>query len=160
MTHTSLNRYNFGTVNSIDFLFSTLHTTSFPSGKIDYGLLNQLCASVTASGTSWGSNPPYLSAGKFNSLLVWFVRRGILYLLICSVRYFFLSVTGIQLCKEIAYFPVASRHLSITTGIEDMNMQLLKNNYVSAHLYTIQHVRGVFASCKRLVLFPFLASST
>ena len=34
------NRYNFEMVNAIDFLISTLHTTSFLSGKIDYGLLH------------------------------------------------------------------------------------------------------------------------
>ena len=34
-----LNRYNFGTVNAIDFLFSTLHTTPFLYGKIDFGIL-------------------------------------------------------------------------------------------------------------------------
>ena len=33
-----LNRYNLGTVNAIDFLFSTLHTTSFLNGKIDFGV--------------------------------------------------------------------------------------------------------------------------
>ena len=50
--------------------------------------------------------------------------------LFCSLI-FSLSVTGIQLCKVIAYFPVVSRHLPITSI----------NNYASAHLYTIQQVR-------------------
>ena len=69
-----LNRYNLPMVKAIHFLFSTLLTTPF------------LYASVATSDTPLGSNPQYLSAGKFNSLQIWFIRRGILYLLICPVR--------------------------------------------------------------------------
>ena len=46
-----LNRYNFQTVGAIDFLFSTLHRTSFLFGAIDSGVLHQLHASVATSDT-------------------------------------------------------------------------------------------------------------
>ena len=35
-----VNRYNFPTVNAIDFLFSTLHTTPFHYGKTYFGALH------------------------------------------------------------------------------------------------------------------------
>ena len=45
-----------------------------------------LRTSGATSDTSLVSNAPYLSAGKFNSLRYWYIRRGILHLLICTVR--------------------------------------------------------------------------
>ena len=41
-----LNCYNFRTVNAIVFLFSALHTTPFLYGKMHFGILNVLHASV------------------------------------------------------------------------------------------------------------------
>ena len=35
-----VNRYNFPTVNAIDFLFSTLHTTPFHYGETYFGALH------------------------------------------------------------------------------------------------------------------------
>ena len=35
-----VNRYNFPTVNAIDFLFSKIHTTSFHYGKTYFGALH------------------------------------------------------------------------------------------------------------------------
>ena len=35
-----VNRYNFPTVNAIDFLFATLHTTPFHYGKTYFGALH------------------------------------------------------------------------------------------------------------------------
>ena len=51
------NRYNFQTVGAIDFLFSTLHRTSFLFGAIDSGVLHQLHASVATSDTPLGFTP-------------------------------------------------------------------------------------------------------
>ena len=53
-----LNRYIFRTVNAINFLFSTLHTTPFPYGKIYFGVLQLLRASIATFDTPPGSNPP------------------------------------------------------------------------------------------------------
>ena len=78
--HSRLNRYNFGTVHAIDFLFSTLHTTPFLYGKIDFGAMHQFLADVTRSDTLWGSKPPHLHVGAFKSLQIQYVRTG------CSVR--------------------------------------------------------------------------
>ena len=61
-----LNRYNFGTVNAIDFLFQHfMHTTPFLCEKKNiYNVRYAL-----------GSNAPaYLSAGQFNSLRFWYVE--------------------------------------------------------------------------------------
>ena len=62
-----VNRYNFPTVNAIDFLFSTL-------------------ADATKSDTPWGSKPPHLQLGEFKSLQIQYLRTGVLLLLMCSVR--------------------------------------------------------------------------
>ena len=50
--------YNFRRVNAIVFLFSALHTTPFVYGKIHFGILNMLHASIAMSDTPRGSNPP------------------------------------------------------------------------------------------------------
>ena len=50
--------YNFRRVNVIVFLFSALHTTPFLYGKIHFGILNMLHASIAMSDTPRGSNPP------------------------------------------------------------------------------------------------------
>ena len=42
---------NLRTVNAIDFLFSTLHSTPFHYVKIDFGALHKHSASVTKSDT-------------------------------------------------------------------------------------------------------------
>ena len=71
MNYSRLNRYNFRTVIAIDFLFSTLHTTSFLFGKIDSEVFHLLRASVTTSDTP---NRPQLSAGNaihFNLVYTW-----------------------------------------------------------------------------------------
>ena len=80
--------YNFRRVNAIVFLFSALHTTPFLYGKIHCGILNMLHASIAMSDTPRGSNPPYLSVGVIKSLQIRFVGGEVLYLSICSVRYF------------------------------------------------------------------------
>ena len=56
-----LNHYNFRTVKAINFLLSTLHTASFLYGKIHFGVLYLLRASIATFDTPPGSNPPYLS---------------------------------------------------------------------------------------------------
>ena len=53
-----LNRYIFRTVNAINILFSTLHTTPFLYGKICFGVLHLLLASIATFDTPPGSNPP------------------------------------------------------------------------------------------------------
>ena len=53
-----LNHYNFRTVKGINFLFSTLNTTSFLYGKIHLGVLHLLRASIASFDTPPGSNPP------------------------------------------------------------------------------------------------------
>ena len=53
-----LNHYNFRTVKAIDFLFSTLNIASFLYGKIHFGVLNFLRASIATSDTPPGSNTP------------------------------------------------------------------------------------------------------
>ena len=53
-----LNCYIFLTVNAINFLFSTLHTTPFPYGIIHFGVLHLLRASIATFDTPSGSNPP------------------------------------------------------------------------------------------------------
>ena len=53
-----LNRYIFRTVNAINILFSTLHTTPFLYGKILFGVLHLLLASIATFDTPRGSNPP------------------------------------------------------------------------------------------------------
>ena len=53
-----LNCYIFRTVNAINFQFSTLHTTPFPYGKIYFGVLHLLRASIATFDTPSGSNSP------------------------------------------------------------------------------------------------------
>ena len=65
-----VNRYNFPTVNSINLLFSTLHTTPFHYGKTYFGALYQFLADVTRSDTPWGSKPPHLQVGAFKLLQI------------------------------------------------------------------------------------------
>ena len=50
--------YNFRRVNAIVFLFLALHTAPFLYGKIHFGILNMLHASIAMSDTPRGSNPP------------------------------------------------------------------------------------------------------
>ena len=53
-----LNRYIFRTVEAINFLFLTLYTTPFLYGKIHFGVLYFLRASIATSDTPVGSNLP------------------------------------------------------------------------------------------------------
>ena len=53
-----LNCYNFLTVKAINFLFSLLHTTPFIYGKVHFGVLNMLRASIATSDITRGSNSP------------------------------------------------------------------------------------------------------
>ena len=50
--------YNFRRVNAIVFLFSALHFTPFLYGKILFGILHLLLASIATFDTPPGSNPP------------------------------------------------------------------------------------------------------
>ena len=50
--------YNFRRVNAIVFLFSALHITPFLYGKILFGILHLLLASIATFDTPPGSNPP------------------------------------------------------------------------------------------------------
>ena len=52
-----LSRYIFRTVNAINVLFSTLHTTPFLYDKIILGILHLLRASIATSDTLQGMNP-------------------------------------------------------------------------------------------------------
>ena len=78
--------YNFRMVNAIVFLFSALNITPFLYGKILFGILHLLLASIATFDTQPGSNPPYLSVGVMKSLQIRYVGREVLYLSICSVR--------------------------------------------------------------------------
>ena len=53
-----LNRYIFRTVNAINILFSTLHTTPFLYGRVLFGISQLLLASIATFDTPPGSNPP------------------------------------------------------------------------------------------------------
>ena len=102
--HSGLNRYNFRTVQAIDFLFSTLHTTPFIYGKTRFGVLHVLRARIATSDTPQGMNPSYLSAGVIKSLQIRFVGRGPIAIdLFCSLI-FTLSVAEIQVCNVNAHF--------------------------------------------------------
>ena len=50
--------YNFRRVNAIVFLFSAFHITPFLYGKILFGILHLLLASIATFDTPPGSNPP------------------------------------------------------------------------------------------------------
>ena len=56
-----LNCYNFRTVRAINFLLSALHTTPFLYGKVHFGVLKMLHASIAMSDTPRGSNSPFKS---------------------------------------------------------------------------------------------------
>ena len=81
-----LNRYNFRTVNAIDFLFSTLHSTPFLYVDLYFRVLHKLHANVMRPDYPWGSKLPHLQVGASNSFHIQCVCRGVLSLLICSVR--------------------------------------------------------------------------
>ena len=79
-------RYNFRTVNAIDFLFSTLHSTPFLYVYLYFRVLHKLRADVMRPDYPWGSKLPHLQVGASNSFQIQFVFRGVLSLLIFSVR--------------------------------------------------------------------------
>ena len=81
-----LNRYNFRTVNAIDFLFSTLHSTPFLYVDLYFRVLHKLLADVMRPDYPWGSKLPHLQVGASNSFQIQCVCRGVLSLLIFSVR--------------------------------------------------------------------------
>ena len=81
-----LNRYNFRTVNAIDFLFSTLHSTPFLYVDLYFRVLHKLRADAMRPDYPWGSKLPHLQVGASNSFQIQCVCRGVLSLLICSVR--------------------------------------------------------------------------
>ena len=81
-----LNRYNFRTVNAIDFLFSTLHSTPFLYVDLYFRVLHKLHANVMRPDYPWGSKLPHLQVGASNSFHIQCVCRWVLSLLICSVR--------------------------------------------------------------------------
>ena len=100
-----MNRYIFRTVNAINILFSTLHTTPFLYGKISFGVLHLLLASIATFDTPPGSNPPitFCRSNQIasNSVCRW--RGPISIYLFCSLI-FMQSVTEIQLNKLRAHF--------------------------------------------------------
>ena len=65
-----LNRYNFRTVNAIDFLFSTLHNTPFLYVNRYFGVLHELCVDVMRPDYPWGSKLPLLQVGASNSFQI------------------------------------------------------------------------------------------
>ena len=81
-----LNRYNFRTVNAIDFLFSTLHSTPFLYVDLYFRVLHKLRAYVMRPDYPWGSKLPHLQVGASNSFQIQCVCRAVLSLLIFSVR--------------------------------------------------------------------------
>ena len=81
-----LNGYNFRTVNAIDFLFSTLHSTPFLYVDLYFRVLHKLHADVMRPDYPWGSKLPHLQVGASNSFQIQCVCRGVLSLLIYSVR--------------------------------------------------------------------------
>ena len=98
-----LNRYNFPTVNAIDFLFSILHTTPFHYGETYFGALHQFLADAKRSDIPWGSKPPHLQVGAFKSLQIQYVRTGVLLLLMCSVRQFLLYPSRRYSCAKLMH---------------------------------------------------------
>ena len=81
-----LNRYNFRTVHDIDFLFSTLHGTPFLYVDLYFHVLHKIRADVMRPDYPWGSKLPHLQVGASNSFQIQCVCRGVLSLLIFSVR--------------------------------------------------------------------------
>ena len=81
-----LNRYNFRTINAIDFLFSTLHSTPFLYVDLYFRVLHKLRANVMRPDYPWGLKLPHLQVGASNSFQIHCVCRGVLSLLNFSVR--------------------------------------------------------------------------
>ena len=81
-----LNRYTFRTVNAIDVLFSTLHSTPFLYVDLHFHVLHKFRADVMRPDYPWGSKLPHLQVGASNSFQIQCVCRGVLSLLIFSVR--------------------------------------------------------------------------
>ena len=103
-----LNRYNFRTVNAIDFLFSTLHSTPFLYVDLYLCVLHKLRADVMRPDYPWDSKQPHLQVGASNSFQIQCLRRGVLSLLIFSVRYF--------LCYPLRRYSCAKlMHISCST---------------------------------------------
>ena len=48
--------------------------------------------------TSWGSKPPYLHVGKFKSLQIWCVGRGVLWLLILDTAVQIICTFSCSIC--------------------------------------------------------------
>ena len=97
--------YNFRRVNAIVFLFSALHTTPFLYGKIHFGILNMLLASIAMSDTPKRFKPAitFCRSNQIasNSVCRW--RGPVSIYLFCSLI-FMQSVTEIQLNKLRAHF--------------------------------------------------------
>ena len=71
-------------VKAIDFLFSARHIIPLLYGKIHFGVLHLLRASIATFNSPPGSNTTKLSVGVIKSLQIQFVGRElVLYLLIC-----------------------------------------------------------------------------
>ena len=97
------NRYNFPTVNAINLLLSSRHSTPLHYRKKYSGALHQFFADATRSDTPWGSKPPHLQVGAFKSLQI---HRDLVAIDVFSLLIFTLSITKIQLCKINAHFPL------------------------------------------------------
>ena len=70
------NRYNFPTVNAINVLLSSRHSTPLHYRKKYFGALHQFFADATRSDTPWGSKLPHLQVGAFKSLQIQYVLQG------------------------------------------------------------------------------------
>ena len=116
-----LNRYNFRTVNSIDFLFSTLHSASLLYVYLYFRVLHKLRADVMRPDYPWGSKLPHLQVGASNSFQIQCVCRGVLSPLISLIC--MLSVTEIQLCKVNAHFLLDERHYCMQPAFHSPNPQ-------------------------------------
>ena len=97
---------NFPTVNAIDFLFSTPHTTPFHYGETYFGALHLFLADATRSDTP---KPPHrTSSGRSiqiasNSACTY---KDPVAIDVFSSLIFILSVTEIHQCKVNAHFPL------------------------------------------------------
>ena len=102
-----LNRYNFPTVNAIDFLFSILHTTPFHYGETYFGALHQFLADAKMVRYPMGFKTATSSGRSIqiasNSVCTY---RGPVAIDVFSSSICTLSVTKIQLCKVNAHFPL------------------------------------------------------
>ena len=108
MPYVRLNRYNFRTVNAIDFLFSILHSTPFLYVDLYFPVLHKLRADVMRPDYPWGSKLPHLQVGASNSFQIQCVCRGVLSLLIFSVN---------------AHFLLDERHYCMQPGFHSPNPQ-------------------------------------